>query len=379
MRRKLALVWQCNLFRTLLLLLFSLLTNCAQQPAATVLSAGLESTPLATVDSAVFAISPAGAQTAWTMAGLRVADGDTGEQLWRDARTPLALAWSDDGRQLAAAFAEGAGQVRLVLYSPQRRAQQEQVIDGAVRGLGFASDGQVVAVVDVVRAYRFGEHREVRLVRWDGKSAPAVVALGAATVEPASLARFGSILARSQWVDFSPWGDEIHFARLHDPPAADPYCELVARHLESGNERVLARVNISSVGGRFFGNGDQLVYDDGEGALRELDLWSGQSRPLAFKSDAPGIIAARSRFVWTGGALFEDGRELLRLAQVEAAAFAADGSFYFIRNDRLQRLSGLVFADAVAVSDPLLRLRNWRAAGLISPQEFEKQKRRVAP
>lgn len=367
---------RCNLLKALLLLLLLwLLAGCAgpltgQLPPGSALDAIAAAEP-----GTPFAVAPDGERLALVRDGLRLRDPASGETLLAP-EPPAALAWSPDGERLAAAFPGGEGS-RLRIYAGAR-LEREAEVAGRVGRLLWHPDGDLLTVATTLEVFSFGAGHRTVLLRWGGEGDPGSVPLHDVTLKPRTVLLWGEALYRMAHPALSPDGDELLYARLHDPPEFDPYLKLVLRNLGTGNEREVARVPLSSGGARFV-PGEAVLYGDGAGRTARLDPWTG-AESAAW--DLPGRALALSpggRYLLLDGRLHRDGAEIAVLAAGEGQ-FAA-GALYFRDGRRLYRLSGLSeelpAPPPAAVRDELRRLRRWRSGGLIDHDDYLQQKERL--
>lgn len=369
---------RCTLLRALLLLAFLWLAGCS--PLATVdLPPDLRLARLTTVASgAPFAPHPLGERLAVGGDDLTVFEPATGASISLDDRPPLALAWSPDGRLLAAAFARGAESL-LRLFDGSV-AVGEAPVAGRVSDLAWLSGGSLLAATTTLKNFAFGSDFRTTLYRWDGASAPHPVAVHNVTVKPLTRQRWGALLQSAIRLDSAPQGDALVYTRLHDPPAFPPYLKIVLRHLDSGAERVLADVSLPSGGGVHAG-GDQVVYGDGHGVTRRIDPWSGQKLQSWSTPGHTVVASAGGRHLLLDGRLYTDGTEIAAFPAGSEGHFAADGRLFLRMDDHIYRLAGLEDDTPAplepAVSKRLLDLRRWRSEGLITHEEFLQQQEKM--
>lgn len=371
-------VLRCNLLRALLLLAFLWLAGCS--PLTTVdLPPGLCLEPLTiTAPGAVFAAHTSGARIAVGGDTLTVVEAVTGASELLDDRPPLVIAWSQDGRLLAAAFASGEGSV-LRLFDGAAVARQTAVA-GRVSDLAWLPGGDLLVAATVLKHFSFGSDFRTTLYRWDGVADPHPVTAHNITVKPLTVHRWGSALYGAIRIDLAPQGDAVVYTRLHDPPAFSPYLKLVLLHLDSGAERVLADVGLASGGGVHAGD-DTVVYGDGRGLSLLLDPWTGR-KLRSWETPGHSVAAsAGGRYLLLDGRLYREGDEVAAFPDGSGGHFAPGGQLFLRIDRRLYRLAGLEDDTPAslepAVSERLLELRRWRSEGLITHDELLQQRERM--
>lgn len=368
----------CCLCKALCLLLFLWLAGCARLPVTGNLPDGATLETLARIDpGAPFAADPEGGRVALVRDGLRILDPASGEQLL-SAESPAALAWADDGKRLAAAFAHGGGTLLKIFAGG--RVEREAEISGRVDRLDWHPETGLFAAATTLEVYSFGANYKAVLYRWQGEGAPLATPLHDVTLKPLTLHNWGEHLYRTVRLEISPFGDEILYTRLHDPPAFSPYLKIVQQHLETGAEREVAHVALTS-GGAVHAADETVLYGDGMRRSRRVDPWTAselQSWPTAGRTLA---ISRGGRYLLLDGRLYRDGAEIAAFPAGSEGRFSSGGRLFLRVDRRLYRLSGLeedpTPALAPAVRDRLRKLRKWRSDGLISHDEYLRQKQRM--
>jgi hypothetical protein len=366
---------RCTL--TIICLIFISLAGCAHLPVTGVLPDGVRVTEVARVDAdSPFALDAGGDTVAFTNGGLRVKGLASGDERLVSDDVPTALAWSSDGKQLAAAFPLGQ-EAELRIYDRQGNVQAQTRLAGRVSGLAWRPSSEILAFAVKQQVYSFGANLAEVLYLWDGKSEPVLTGLHETTLLPAILKRWEGGLRHALTFAVSPLDDEIVYARIYAPPAFAPYLKLMLRNLESGREREVATASLLSAGVFFPGNGEGILYGDGEGASRLLDPW-GDRTITTFPS--PGRTLALSpsgHYLLLDGHLYRGGREIASFPAESVGVFAPRGGRLALRyGERLYLVANLPEEPAV-LRDPattvhLRQLRKWLSEGLISTQDYRK-------
>ncbi|ALC16758.1 hypothetical protein DSOUD_1990 [Desulfuromonas soudanensis] len=294
---------------------------------------------------------------------------------------PLALAWSPDGMRLAVADRD-LETTRLRLLSENGTLLAEATVPGNVDRLFWDGDDAILTVAVTIQTYSFGGNLSATLVRWDGEAPPRSTPLFETSLKPLTLRTWGSRLYSLPQPTLSPWGDELLFARLHDPPAFAPYLKIVARHRQSGAERVVARVALTSAATVYLGDGERILYGDGSRRTLDAPLWGGDTA-VEYPWEGRALAASPGgRYRLVDGHLLDQEKEIAIISGVERAVFSPSGNRLLLAKDgRLWVLGGLG-ADPLPGFDPALgerlrRLRSWRARGLITDGDYREQKARM--
>ncbi|WP_291314987.1 hypothetical protein [Desulfuromonas sp.] len=369
-------------FKCLALPVFLLfLSGCAPQiftdplpPGVTVRSFG-PSAP-----GSPLAWDPSGQRLALASGGLGVRDLQGGDTPLSSGR-PRALTWSPSGDKLAAGFDAPGGRSLLRVYAMAGGIVGETSLEGRVGGLHWSPDGTVVAACQATTPFSFGTGLKVILYLWDGAGAPKGRTLRESVVRPATLSRSGEKGLPDLHLRLSPWGDEILYTRLYDPPNLQASLQLVLARLNSPEERILAQVATSSGGGLFSRDGESVLYGDGVASTLLHNPWEGGELVLF---DRPGrrlALSPSQRYALVDGTLYRDGTEIAALAEGVQGFFAPSGERLLLRrNGRLflaEGLEGAGDAGSFRPAESLRTLRDWRSRGLISHEEYLERKERM--
>ncbi|MGD0586140.1 MAG: hypothetical protein ABSA86_10280 [Oryzomonas sp.] len=363
--------------RCALLLLSIFFTGCTHLalPVTGSLPKGAVITRVSRVNAqAPFALDVKGETVAFVNDGLRIRELVSGSEWIVNSGTPTALAWSPDGKQLAAAFAQENDAV-LRLYERQGNVVAEKRLPGRVNGLAWRSAQEILAFAMLKKQYSFGANLTELLYRWDGKVKPTATRLYDTTLKPTTLKQLDGILERTLTFSLSPGQDEILYIQMHDPPVFSTFMKLVLRHLESGKEREIAEIPVGSAGGIFSSDGERILYGNGEAGYRQMDTWGNSGIAVI---PTPGQEIARSfsgRYLLLAGHLYRDGVEIASFPAATTGRFAAQaGRLSMVCGEQLYLVSGLPEelppAVAPAAAEHLRKLRTSLSEGLISPQEY---------
>jgi predicted small lipoprotein YifL len=291
--------------------------------------------------------------------------------------TASLLSFSPGGGKLAAAVpAENQDLVRL--FDSKGNVVGETTIPGKVTGIGWRSDAQVLLTVVQIKKFSFGSLLTGYLYQWDGASPPVATKLSDVTVRPALAKLPEADLLRNYQLAISPFGDEIAYTAIKDPPLFPSYQRVAIRHLESGVDRDVAVNAIGSGAPLYFPDGETLLLPNEHRLTRRLTI------PEAKETDAwpsPGSYPALSpsgSFVYLDGRLYQDGRTITSFPAEARASFLPDGSGLVLSyQGKLYLVSGLndrAAASLPADQERILTLRKLRSLGQITDKEYKTQK-----
>ena len=300
---------------------------------------------------------------------LRPLDGGVEKQL--SAEIPSALAFNPSGTELAAAFVVGEGS-RLRRYSVGNGEVVTEIsFPGRCEAL-LSREGEWLAFVTTLQSFGFGGNLRSRLLRWDGVAPPVESLLNDMTLDLSTLAESKELSATLR-PQLSPYGDEILFLRLHDPPAFDPYLAVVLRHIETGSHRLVAKLPKQGAA-TYLEGGELVAYGDGINLVKIVEPWSEKEEESLVRPGRRLLAPPAGEIFWVDQTLLRrDGQVLMNFTeQAQPIAFLADGRLLLRDKVRLWLLSGL----PVALSEPPVEtehrrlLRKWRAEGLIDVREY---------
>ena len=322
------------------------------------------------------AVSPDGSLLALVRAdGLFLRSLQGGAEKKLSAEHPVALAFKPGGAELAAAFPTADGS-RL-----QRFATSDGEILGKISFPGrcealLSRQGEWLAFVTTLQSFRFGGNLSSRLLRWDGAQAPVEELLNDVTLDRSTLADKEALLATLR-PQLSPYGDEILFLRLHDPPAFDPYAAVVLRHLDTGSERLIAKLPKLRGAAIYLDGGELVAYGDGT-MLRIVEPWSDKEQQKLSRPGQQFAAPSSGDMLWMDTDLLRrDGQIVTSFAlSAHPVSFLSNGRLLLRDKGRLFLLSGLPVAASEApapVGGRLLLLRKWRAEGLIDVREYSER------
>ena len=358
-----------------------IVAGCARLPVNGTLFPGVAVTRLASIEhGSPVAWNGAGTEIAFCDNGIRVISIPQGKTERIAAGTAVTLAWSPDATRLAAAFVDGA-RSRIVLMDRTGTAVGATRIEGHIGKLLWRNGHELLITATTLRSYRFGGNVTLRLYRWNGTGDPQESTLADTTLKRSTV----PFLRRTDRVDadmeLSPLGDEIAFARIIDPPMYPPYERIVLRHLDTGAEREIATLPLTSAIPVFTPDGEQLLADDGTTNGRLLDTSGDAEAAEPSSATAPlALSPAGSRF--SRGRLTLHGRGSVTFPPESRGYFSPTGTdLALVWHDVLYLVSGLPQDKATplpaAVRSRLLFLRRLRSERLITDRDYLHQKERL--
>jgi len=325
-----------------------------------------------------FAVNRSGAFAAISKGGIEITDPDgSGRKIAREAAS--ALCFSPAGDRLAAALPTENGTM-LRLFDLEGNVIGETAIPERVTSIAWRSEQQVLAASLSIKKFTFGSELTSRLYQWDGLTPPAAVTLSDVTVRPPVGKLPPEQLFNSLSIAVSPYGDEIAYSQLKDPPLFTPYLRIAIRHLETGAEREVGKTSVGSGGILYTPDGESLLVGDAQSLTRKLSLPEGKE---LYAWPSPGSHSALSpsgSYTFLDGLLYQDGRTIATFPPQTRGAFLPDGSGLVLSYDgKVFLVSGLKDRAAALPTedlDRLLKLRRLRSMGLITEKEYRAQKQK---
>jgi glucose/arabinose dehydrogenase len=292
-----------------------------------------------------------------------------------------ALAFSPDGEMLAAAVPAGKLTI-LRLFDGKGRTVAEAKVSGRATSIVWRSGEELLCGVIEVHRYGFGTELVSILYQWDGKTAPKATTLADVTLRRQVAAMPDELLFNQFLLALSPYGDEIAYTTIKDPPLFSPYLRVMIRHLETGAETEVTQTSIGSGTVAYAPDGESLVVSDGTAGTRKISL--ADAKLLEELPPSPGgpALSPSGAYSYLNGNLYQQGKAVASFPPEAKGAFLRDGSRLALSHDgKLYLLSGLKDAAQVrpAELERILKLRRLKSQGLISDSEYRKEKEKVTP
>lgn len=376
----------------LLLAVFLLPAGCATIEVEPPLPEQITLTKLARCEpNAPIAWYPVGGKIATAADGLALVTLDTKQKVKAAEESPIALAWSPNGRRLAAGFVRN-GDTLLKLYADAggslleiRDKSGEPIAikaKGRVKQIFWLSNDLILAASAQVKQPPYGVKFQTRLHYWDTGGEMITKPLRSAMLTPKDAPEIEDVLYGTFHIALSPYKDEILFTELISPPLGASYLKLVLQHLETGQARDVAKLHPTSQGGIFAGNGEEILYGDGEFAFHTKNPWTGE---LLLSIAAPGrslAVSPDGSYLFMDNTLYQDGLVLAAFPAGSRVVFSPFGEALILQHgNMLYHLSGLGLAPPVLPGEKirrsLLPLRTLRAKGIISPEDYYARKKDI--
>lgn len=311
-------------------------------------------------DDGLFAADPAGRMVAICNNGLSLHDMESNTRNALSSEEPIALAWSPDGLELAAAYSHADYETRLLIYSADGEVLRETLLPVALTQLVWSARGDLLVAGLKLKIYSFGGNLRQTLHRIVGEDVEETL-LSDSTLRPSLVTNLAPGLGRLQPVAFSPSGDELVFLFLHDPPEFPPYLQLVYRNWQSNHERLFQKIALQEVDLTWKPSGDSVDIIAGDGSV-SVELW-----PSAGAVADPSLLVA---FHFSGGRLYRGTDLLADWGDGAQLQLLSDGKFLLAVNKSLYLGEGLQNVNQPVYNEKAWNLRHWRFRGLITQAEY---------
>lgn len=357
--------------------------GCAHLPMNGALPPGAAVADIGGCDvHAPFALDAKGEKIAFADGGLRVHAVGSGRSRLISQDPPCALAWSPDGRRIAAAFCrDNVGSLRI--YGVEGDLLAEVGIPGQVSSLAWRSMTEILAIDVRITQYSFGANLAEIILQWDGTGEPKELASVDSTLKPSTMKHWQDVFMRRLTLKLSPQRDEILYASVKDPPAFAPYLRIVLHNLESGRGREIAKLPLDSGGGVFFGGGEAVLLGDGESGSRVLDPWGDRELRTVPTPGREMAVSSGGRYMMLDGTLYREGARTASFPDSCKGLFSnTNGRLAMECDSRLYIISGLE-EDTPAQLDSgadarQKELKKWLSEGLITFQDYRRSGERKA-
>lgn len=357
------------------LLAFSALAGCAPTLRTSQLPPGFSVQPLAKIDAgSAWAVNGNGRVAAVHENALNLVEPPPKPGIAVASTPPLVLAFSPKGDRLAAAFADGP-KSSLRSYDLEGRLLAETKVPGRVTALLWRSEAEILATSLSLKSLSLGSELASYLVRWDLKGEPAQTLIFHVTVRPELAKLPETELYRTLSFALSPYGDEIAYTALKDPPRSPPYERVALRHLESGAEKVVAELPLFSGGPAYLPDGNHLLVGTAGTITRKLKLPSGNEVDAWTSPGDQIAVSPSGRYLLLDNRLYQGNQELFSLPRRAQGDFLPDGSGLVVADGGyLFLVSGLNDLPRPALPgelDRILELRRQFMQGGISDAEYK--------
>jgi len=309
---------------------------------------------------ALFAADRDGHKVAVAKGGLTLVSLDSKSEQKLSPDQPISLSWSPDGLVLAAAFSTGDYETRLKLYSAQGKPLHETLLPVALSQMIWSARGDLLATGFVLKTFSFGGNLLQLLYKVDGDDVETTV-LSDTTLTLATMQKILPIMQGVLPVAFSPSGDALIYAHVHDPPQFSPFLQLLHRNWQSGGKRPLQRMPLQQLSVDWYKSG-QSVKILSSGGVQKVDLWAA----TGVSADLP----AGGRYRFANGQLYDDEELLADWGDGAFLQILSGGRFLLSVNKSLYLGGGVQDESNENYSEKMWNLRRWRFEGLITPDEY---------
>lgn len=368
-------------FTTVLLAIFVVCaTGCATLPYTVPLPEGSSVRKLGSADADTpFALSRKGfvaAVSGGTLEIIRIADGTVRKVA---AEGITAVSFSPNGEKLALGTAEKGGNF-LSLCDPDGALLARTEVTGRVIYLGWLPDQNLLAGSLLIKKFSFGSEMITEVYRWDGKERPAPDRINDITVRRRIDSWPEELLYGTFSMALSPYGDEIAFKTLKDPPLMAPYQLVLIRHLETCKQREITPALIGSDGPIYAPDGESIIIGGVEGKTRRLSLPEAKEIAVIGPESRHLAGSPNGSYLLSEGIFYEKERKSVTFPPEVRGVFSPDGTGLVLSyRGTLYLFSGLKDGPPPPPpKDPvqLLKLRRLRSLGLITNEEFNQEKER---
>jgi hypothetical protein len=366
----------------LLSLFLATLTGCAATLPTMPLPDGYAVKTFVKVDMGKpFAVNRAGVFAAIVDGSVQIIESAGGPGRVIAPAPATELVFAPDGTRLAALFAT-ADRSLLRIFDLQGKLLGETLISGRVTSIAWRSDKELLASALTIKKFSFGSEFISVLHRWDTVTPPLATPLSDVTVRPFVAKLPEADLLRSLSMALSPYGDEIAYSALKDPPLYTPYLRIAVRHLETGAERTMAETGIGSGGPIFMPDGESLLTGDARALTHQLSLADGREMNAWPTAGNRMVLSPSGSYLLLDGSLYQGGREIATFPKESIGVFLPDGSGIALSaRGFLFMISGLQDPKPAGLSGDLertLELRRLHMLGLITDKEFKSRLKKVS-
>jgi YD repeat-containing protein len=279
---------------------------------------------------------------------------------------PRVVAWGEPGIATATSVDETSS---VQLFSPDGDVTAEINVDGVVTAMVWTQDDKLLALLKRQKYFKFGVNQQTFLLSWAGEGEPEYAKLADATLKPSTPRIVGDQFPYGAFLQFSPFGDEILYTRLHDPPAFGVSERAAVYHLQTGKERLLGFYPIGAGTARLSADGETALVSDEAQKIKVKKLWGDDEQTLfnfpVRRFDHSGDL------IYAMGTLYQGTEVLWQLKQSMLGVFSPDGKQLALSgNGQVYVVDVPNSVKEVKVTPERLSLRRLRVLGLISSEEY---------
>ncbi len=308
----------------------------------------------------LFSANQDGSTVAVVKGGLSFVDLSSRSHQKLSSEVPIALSWNHDGSILASTFKVAAYETRLVLYSQSGVTLNEFSLPVALSQITWSARGDLLVTGFLLKTFTFGGNLRQLLYQIDSGKVQEIV-LSDSTLRPSIVRQLEPVLKSFLPVVFSPYGDELVFLNLHDPPEFPPYLELTYKNWQVADAVPLQRLSAQPFELAWTSSVDSVELRSGP-MVDLVRLWPEATRSVDLLPTQSSRFEAGRLYI--GEDMLADWGET---AQFQALA---DGTFLLGLKGTLYLGDGLPSVPHNTYNEKQWNLRRWRYEGLITPDEY---------
>ncbi|MDH3998670.1 MAG: hypothetical protein OET90_07500 [Desulfuromonadales bacterium] len=281
--------------------------------------------------------------------------------------SPTFLAWSHDGSALAAAYPEVDYVTRVVVYAPDGDILQETTLPVTLSQMVWSARGDLLTTGFKLKKYSFGANLQQQFSLLNQSKVDPVL-LTDSTLKPSTAREFETMLPELQPVIFSPYGDELVYVLLHDPPEFPPFLQIYYRNWQTSGHRKLLKLPLQNLELTWSDDCDSVTVQTSDGT-QHIPLWPQTAEQ---EKQSRQTLMAPPRF--SNGRLYnEQGQLLVDWEEGSQLQMLSDGRYLLALDNRLYLGNDLSPIERKPYSEKDWTLRRWRFEGLVTPAEYREQ------
>jgi hypothetical protein len=292
-------------------------------------------------------------------------------------QSPSLFSFSPNGKMLLVALPTATGS-NLRILTLDGKLLTEATMPERVTAAAWRGNQHVDAVGLHIKRFSFGTLLTSVFYDWDNSGTPVPTTLSSVTIRPQLAKLPDALLLNSLNMSVSPYGDEIAYSVLKDPPLFTPYQAVITRHIDSGSEHEVTKVSIGSGGPIYAPDGDSLLVGDSGAVTRRVTIPDGGEIYAWPSQGSYPAVSPSGMYLFLDGHLYRDGQTFATFPAESRGEFLLDGTGLVLSyGSRLYLVSGLNDKGAAAraaINAKLLELRKLRSQGLITEKEYRSQR-----
>lgn len=271
---------------------------------------------------------------------------------------------------------------RIDILTSAGEVIKSSLIKAKISELFVASDQSLLACGVELTHHSFGVNVATVVYRWEqGAEDASRILLDETIIHPRVWQLVEDSVINTEFA-LSPWGDDLAFAAVHDPPAFPPYRHLKVMHLSTAAVRSVIKGEASGMGLGYSTDGELIYFANGEGQVHLYNEWTGEViGSMTMQGDRIAHWHKSGNYQ-LDGVLYIEKTSIADYGSAVKLYFSPNGKeFVMVKDDWIYLISGLqndpAMPDLNLDRQEIIRLRKWRALGLISPEEYFHYKEKV--